>query len=154
MHGLGARGIVQGVLLSVTVSWLMSADPTSSVFVQIDAPFAPPRTATAERQLALETDHQRGKSHPTLMRVEVDGVAAFDGALELQGNRMTHVWYGKGSAPIPADSVTFVVRVRIEAQSLDEQATLEVKKGRWVVIARRKDGKPSFTQYTTQPLYR
>jgi hypothetical protein len=113
----------------------MTAKPLT-ISIQVDAPFA-----------ALE------KPLP-VVRIEVGDAVAFDGPLVTQGNRMSHLFYAKGSATIPADARTFELRFRIESQSIDERVILDVARGRWVVIARGPDGKPRFTQYTTRPLYR
>lgn len=132
----------------------MTAEPVT-ISIQVDSPFSPVKTKVEQRKSALENDRAQGRLTPLpVVRIEIGDAVAFDGPLVLQGNRMTHLFYAKGSAPIPADAKTFEVRVRIESQSIDEKATLDVAKGRWVVIARAPDGKPRFTQYTTQPLYR
>lgn len=122
------------MLLSALLAFALTATPTT-ISIQVDAPFSEVQPLPS-------------------MKVEVDGVIAFDGPLKRQGNPMTHVWYAKGSAPLDARSRSFQLRVRIESRSFDETVTLEVARGRWVVIAQAKDGKLAVTQYTSAPLYR
>jgi hypothetical protein len=131
------------------------APATQTVHVQIDSPFSPFRTKTEERAFAVRNDHARGARNPLPeLRVEIDDQVAFAGQLTPRGSRMTHVWFGQGSAELPRTAEEVTLRVVVESQQIDHRERIALKRGAWLVIAQDGKRRVVVRQYRQRPLYR
>lgn len=125
------------------------------VEVQIDSPFSPFMSKGEERRYALKNDHIGGRLNPLpKVWVQVDAADAFNDQLVPSGNRMIHIYYGRGTAEVASDASTFVVRVRVESQHIDERVSMPLSKGRFVVITQAPSKALHFAQFKHRPLYR